>query len=273
MQREKGEEDETEIFTVPAKNCYFEKRGQRGKKRKEMTFSSEVEDFAESFSMDDEGAVILARMLKEGMQYSSLDLFRNALGDAGLKEIMASLHKNTTVTSITLSIGTQITNYGMDYIAEMLVKNAKLKTLRLFFFRGGLMMEPIIRSLETNESLRELQLWHAALRDDDVLLMAEVMKTNYTLFSFTHDNSCFYTEGLESEIQEYCMRNHLDPWWRVKPMLKAIVLALSPLDLPSYINLEIIDWIPGFAEAREDKKIALIQKMQRKMEEIKEFNQ
>ncbi len=50
------------------------------------------------------------------------------------------------------------------------------------------------------------------------------------------------------------------------PDIVEICLAMAPFDLPLYVLLEIIDWVPRFDKVSHHKKIALIESVRNCLE-------
>lgn len=59
--------------------------------------------------------------------------------------------------------------------------------------------------------------------------------------------------------KQHTNQKHNNSWPVARDTLLGICLAFAPLLLHSYVLLEIVDWLPGYAVAvRHSRKIALI---------------
>ena len=75
-----------------------------------------------------------------------------------------------------------------------------------------------------------------------------------------------YKERFGKHLAEFCKNTRSleeagRPWYRIRQTLIDQVLALFPLELPSYVMLWILDWLPDYVHCEHHRKIHLIEKM------------
>lgn len=108
--------------------------------------------------IQDDGAKIIANVLKTNATLKNLCLDYNLINDKGIKKIASALSKNLTLTTLSLRYN-KINDQGIDYIANSLKENSTLKSLDLTFTyctdKGA---EHLAKSLEINSTLTNLNL-------------------------------------------------------------------------------------------------------------------
>jgi hypothetical protein len=103
-----------------------------------------------------------------------------------------------------------------------------------------------------------LALRHEFLRKDGKLDLNDYT-TAMTIFNIISDTYCLLLEALQSNVNRALIYEWNTGWSRdCHNSYRELVLALAPLNLPSYVLLWILDWLPQFGPKPEIKKIRLI---------------
>lgn len=89
---------------------------------------------------------------------------------------------------------------------------------------------------------------------------------NYTLckvkLAVDTNISCVVISHLQANIQPILQRNRLFSWHAVHSEIRDIVIAMYAFELPVYVLLWIVDWLPMVATLhREYKKVMLIEQL------------
>jgi len=170
------------------------------------------------------GGVSLAAALMSNTSLVHIDLSSNKIGPEGGRAIARVLKANTRVTYIDLSYNL-IDIEACAAIADALHYNTHLKNLYLSGNPTG---------VEGGKAI------------------AQVLSMNYSLLDVLID---------EYDLGVLLNRNQALIWRNVHCRVLDVCLALAPLSLPTYVVLEIVDWLPPMSVAvwhHHAKKVQLI---------------
>jgi len=98
--------------------------------------------------------------------------------------------------------------------------------------------------IRVNSTLRKLTLFGNPLRDGGVEAIANAMKHANSSLMFVYLDRTTASVSLCNEVSVICERNKQLQRNFVHAYLLDVVVALAPLQLPVYVVLEIVDWLP-----------------------------
>ena len=200
-----------------------------------------------------------------------IDLFHRVSAALVTKEIAL----NTNLCHLSFA-GCSINCDTLAAICCELQTNTTLKKLNLsrcnFRARG---LDALAQFLSKNKSLQKVKLHRMRLEDESAAMRfyETICDTNYTLLRVSIvegrpetilSRALFpfdFLDVVQARFNKMCERNVKMRWCVIHPLIVDIVIALAsaPLNLPAYVLLWIIDWLPHLERAHSElKKIRLI---------------
>ena len=212
----------------------------------------------------DEGAIAIALTLLKNNTLKNIDLSSNKIGNEGAKLISKALEINKTITNINLK-DNNIVIEGAKYISKALEINKTITNFKLSYNKFGKEgVKSIAKALETNKTITYIGLSVNYIGDEGTKAIISMMENNYTLLFndfVSNDNS----------IYKYLERNKLLQWKIAHKTIVDICIAMSVLELPNYVMLEIVDWFPFWEVGiNRYKKISLIENINRSIRKLLE---
>lgn len=125
-------------------------------------------------------------------------------------------------------------------------------------------IDALVRLLEQNQFLWSLKLYALpTFTEANRERIKTAFKNNFSLreFNFASLESTFI-----KSIEE---RNSRLQWGVIHPRLLDLSIAMSPLNLPPYVLLWIIDFLPEFAFVSHHRKIHLLESIARSIRKIR----
>jgi len=233
----------------------------------------------------DEGAFLIAAMLKTNDRLTSISTYSRSIGVAGTLAIIAALKTNRTI--IDVFPGNDITDNVGDAFADYIESNRMLKALS---FHGDTWLDRHIAhfcdAVKVNQSLLSISRFGSLLHlgDDGTKSFVEMLVANCTMtrlrfeavyqndkqiidaleenFSLTDVALCNYASNLVIEVAQsrIGLRNRSLLWRNVHAFIVDICMAMATFKLPAYVMLEIIDCLPFIAlHVKHVNKIRLIE--------------
>ena len=126
----------------------------------------------------DEGARVLAIVLKENSMINNINLESNDIGDLGAAALAEAMKENTALEALSL-IGNQIGDAAASELAAALAENKTLQSLNLscnHISAAG--SSALADALKDNNSLRKINLEYNNIGDEGAKLLAEALKVN-----------------------------------------------------------------------------------------------
>ncbi|PFX18326.1 Nucleotide-binding oligomerization domain-containing protein 2 [Stylophora pistillata] len=134
-----------------------------------------------SGEMNDDGAVILANVLKENRTVTNLNLSRNNIGDDGATGLAEALKSNVSLKELNLSRN-KIGGVGAASLGEALNGETSLEVLDLRENKiGEAGFEALAEGLKSNSCLTKLSLFNNSAGDTGVTALAKGLKSNSSL--------------------------------------------------------------------------------------------
>lgn len=124
--------------------------------------------------------------------------------------------------------------------SALLIKNQTLTTID---FGLLCLFGPTQQSSFLNVCCADFDFYHVP----SCTLVLAGAERNYGLLSMPRFGRM--TTIVSAQLNAICARNRELQWASVAPRIVDIVLALAPLELPAYVLLWIIDWLPHFERA------------------------
>jgi hypothetical protein len=182
-------------------------------------------------------------------------------------------------------------------LADGLLKNTRLQVLWLNNAHiSHECLHDLLRVLKSLSRLRDLALIGNLLCDDDAVAISKVLSESKTIrtLDMTHNlitaaggekcmlswKSNYYITSLDilsltntdsipmfismNKLSNICSRNKTVRWAVIHGRIVEMYLAFAPLELPVYVLLWIIDWLPPMSLAPEHnhfKKVQLLQNL------------
>lgn len=154
-----------------------------------------------------------------------------------MKSLAIMLQKNKTLTNINLEQCSFNENEA-KLIAEIIENNRSITNINLFNNhindRG---IQVIASALAKNNTITSIDLCFNWSREEGAKSMIAMMEKNYSLI-FVNFNC------RDKNVDKYIQRNKLLQWNVVYSIIIDICIAMSALELPNYVLLEIVDWFP-----------------------------
>jgi hypothetical protein len=175
-----------------------------------------------------------------------------------LAAICCELQTNTTLKKLNLS-RCNFRARGLDALAQFLSKNKSLQKVKLHRMRledESAAMRFYETIFDTNYTLLRVSIVEG--RPETILLGGPPHgcgMSSRVLFPFD------FIDVVQARLNKMCERNVKMRWCVIHPLIVDIVIALAsaPLNLPAYVLLWIIDWLPHLERAHSElKKIRLI---------------
>ncbi len=152
-------------------------------------------------------------------------------------------------------------NWVFEYnniLFEELQKNTTLIEFDIPYFSNTTGLA-VANLLAANKTIKKVNLY---ARHQNVDEFYQIVKNNYTLID---------CGNVHPFLDDLCERNLLVQPSVVQKTIADFVISMSSLDIPSYICLWIVDWIPFYDVAhKEKKKITLIQSVKKSLKSLKE---
>jgi hypothetical protein len=206
-------------------------------------------------------------------------------------DVLSAIKENSQIDDLRI--------YGIDFydignedvmpITDLLEANTALRcfTVGAPFYLSEITLDVLCAAIGRSKSLREIDFSDQCILPPGALVVAQMLATNTTItsakFGRGHCNeyrpaAAFcdllwannYTLceldfelgwrlDIDFEVARLCKRNTALAWPSVQRLIIDIVVALAPLNLPGYVLLWIIDWLPHLARLHAElKKISLI---------------
>jgi len=162
-----------------------------------------------------------------------------------------ALERNTTLTKLNVSRN-YIRARGLAALGAMLTRNKTLLNVKL-------------HCNEFDNPEIALRLYNTICESNYTLLRISMTQVSYDYKGralgvvgptrFFHDT---HWPDVQTLLNNICKRNSLMCWRVIHALIVDIVVAMAPLNLPGYVLLWIIDWLPMMRAHTEYKKISLI---------------
>ena len=135
--------------------------------------------------LSDEQVQKLSSAISENTTIKELDLSGNRINEAGAVALSETLRENKTLETLKLN-ATKIKKNGMRAIGNALKENDTLEELELKRFtsknyEGSLHADAVIEAMETNTSLRRLDMDFSSIGDKAANKLVTVMERNTSL--------------------------------------------------------------------------------------------
>ena len=134
-------------------------------------------------SIGDEGADSLSQALRVNTSLTSLNFFENSIGDEGADSLSQALRVNTSLTSLNLSWN-YICHKGADSLSQALRVNTSLTSLNLSLnYIGCKGAISLSHALRVNTSLTLLDLVGNSIGDEGANYLSQALRVNTSLTS------------------------------------------------------------------------------------------
>ena len=131
-------------------------------------------------NISDDGAVAISEFLKINSTLQELNMSDNKIYNRGIIEIGKALETNTTLKTIDISHN-YISDDGAVAICEFLKINSTLQELNMSYNKIHRGIIEIGKALETNTTLKTIDISHNYISDDGAVAISEFLKNNSTL--------------------------------------------------------------------------------------------
>ena len=176
--------------------------------------------------INDYGANALCNALQLNTTLQRFVLSNNVFGLSGILSIGAMLQKNKTITHLTIEAD-RVNEYGE--LKTLCNRDVAMQFYELVHMENYALLDVALYSRSRVELGIAVEEPHPC-REVSLLFIA------------------------------MCKRNFELEWRKVQPLIVDICIGLAPLNLPIYVLLWIIDWLPHLERAhKEVKKVRLIE--------------
>ena len=128
---------------------------------------------------------------------------------------------------------------------------------------------PFVKLIATNRTLRTISAWMTPTPEQQ-LAVIDALLGNFVLTSLGNFTSHYFPPSVppsdpSRRIRALLDRNESVEWRKVHAVLLDAYIALSALQLPPYVMLWIVDWLPHYEHVSRIKKVALLESLYKSM--------
>jgi len=221
---------------------------------------SNISDSNENNANEQEQRVSTPNALIKASLFDVMSLPGANIGDVGLIHLCQVIsNKNCKFKLIELQ-DNPITDVGIYYLCKALRYNQSVRSINLrdLMFVSNQGWHWIGELLKINKFIEKIEIRGLSATDDGLKSVLEGIRVNGSLCQFMFSSNTQVNSSLQVEVVQLLTRNINITWEKMHSIVFEIAFIFASRYIPSYVILEIIDWLPNMHLISHHRKIDLI---------------